>query len=447
MAVIDTHQPHHHNSTELVLCRYCDLLQELPPLEDGQEAHCARCGHELDARQRESALRPILYALSALFMLLLTNLFPFIGMDAAGSVREMDFLDTSAVLLDEDYPWLALLVWLFIQAIPAFCMSAIIYLKLGMYFRLPALVQVARMLFTLKPWSMVDIFLIGLIVSFVKLLTHFEISLGMSFWAFCLFCVLHLRTFQVIDRHELWSRIAPAPQPIAGKVAGMSGMSQGLKVCSCCTALVPVTEKYCSRCKTRVHQRIPNSVQKTIALLVTASILYIPANTLVMMETVSLGESIHSTIISGIILMWLEGSYPVAIVVLLASVVIPVAKIAVMFWLAYLTTLPLSQRSHHGTWIYPVVDWIGRWSMVDVLVVAILAALVRFDAMVGVYPGAATFVFAAVVIITMFAAISFDPRLLWDPSPAEQQSLLTQQSFPEQSANLKPVEQMEQQRE
>ncbi len=447
MAAIDTHQPHHHNSTELVLCRYCDLLQELPTLEDGQEAHCARCGHELDARQRESALRPILYALSALFMLLLTNLFPFIGMDAAGSVREMDFLDTSAVLLDEDYPWLALLVWLFIQAIPAFCMSAIIYLKLGMYFRLPALVQVARMLFTLKPWSMVDIFLIGLIVSFVKLLTHFEISLGMSFWAFCLFCVLHLRTFQVIDRHELWSRIAPAPQPIAGKVAGMSGMSQGLKVCSCCTALVPVTEKYCSRCKTRVHQRIPNSVQKTIALLVTASILYIPANTLVMMETVSLGESIHSTIISGIILMWLEGSYPVAIVVLLASVVIPVAKIAVMFWLAYLTTLPLSQRSHHGTWIYPVVDWIGRWSMVDVLVVAILAALVRFDAMVGVYPGAATFVFAAVVIITMFAAISFDPRLLWDPSPAEQQSLLAQQTFLEQSANLKPVEQMEQQRE
>lgn len=440
-------QPHNHGSSELVLCRYCDLLQELPQLEDGQEAHCARCGHELDARQRESALRPILYALSALFMLLLTNLFPFIGMDAAGSVREMDFLDTSAVLLDEDYPWLALLVWLFIQAIPAFCMSAIIYLKLGMYFRLPALVQVARMLFTLKPWSMVDIFLIGLIVSFVKLLTHFEISLGMSFWAFCIFCVLHLRTFQVIDRHELWSRIASAPQPIAGKVAGMSGMSQGLKVCSCCTALVPVDEKYCSRCKTRVHQRIPHSVQKTVALLVTAAILYIPANTLVMMETVSLGESIHSTIISGIILMWLEGSYPVAIVVLLASVVIPVAKIVVMFWLAYLTTLPLSERSRHGTWIYPVVDWIGRWSMVDVLVVAILAALVRFDAMVGVYPGAATFVFAAVVIITMFAAISFDPRLLWDPSPTEQQSQLEQLSFPKHTANLQSVAQMEQQRE
>lgn len=407
-------------ASELVLCRYCDLLQQLPALQDGEAANCQRCGHELDARQRESAIRPILYAISALFMLVLTNLFPFVGMDAAGSHRDMDFLDTSAVLLSENYPWLAILVWLFIQAIPAFCMIAIVYLKLGMYIRLPALVQTARLLYALKPWSMVDIFLIGLVVSFVKLLTHFEISLGMSFWAFCIFCLLHLRTFQVVDRHELWSRIAPAPQPVQGKIAGETGLSQQLKVCNCCTALVPLEQPTCSRCGTKVRQRIPDSIQKTLALLFTATILYIPANLLPMMETVSLGDSIESTIISGIILMWQDGAYPVAIVVLLASVVIPVLKIAVMFWLCYLTTLPQSERSQHGTWVYPVVDWIGRWSMVDVLVVAILAALVRFDALVGVYPGMGTFVFACVVIITMLAAMSFDPRLLWDPSPTEQ---------------------------
>jgi paraquat-inducible protein A len=407
-------------SNELVLCRFCDLLQQLPQLEDGEEADCQRCGHELDARQRESALRPILYAISALFMLVLTNWFPFVGMDAAGSHRDMNFLDTSAVLLTEHHPWLAILVWLFIQAIPAFCMIAIVYLKLGMYIRLPALVQTARLLYALKPWSMVDIFLIGLIVSFVKLLTHFEISLGMSFWAFCIFCLLHLRTFQVVDRHELWSRIAPAPQPIQGKVAGETGLSQQLKVCNCCTALVALEQPTCTRCGSKVRQRTPDSIQKTIALLFTATILYIPANFLPMMETVSLGESIESTIISGIILMWQDGAYPVAIVVLLASVVIPVLKIVVMFWLCYLTTLPQHERSRHGTWVYPVVDWIGRWSMVDVLVVAILAALVRFDALVGVYPGVGTFVFACVVIITMLAAMSFDPRLLWDPSPTEQ---------------------------
>lgn len=402
-----------------MLCRFCDLLQELPDLQDGEEAHCSRCGHELDARQRESALRPILYALSALFMLFLTNLFPFVGMDAAGSHRDMTFWDTSAVLVDEDYPWLGMLVWLFIQAIPCFCMCAIIYLKLGMFYRLPALVQVARLLYNLKPWSMVDIFLMGLLVSFVKLLSHFEITLGLSFWAFCCFCLLHLRTFQVVDRHELWSRIAPAPQPLEGTVHGTTGLEAGLKVCQCCTAIVPVEQTRCSRCQSKVRQRIPHSIQKTMALLVTATVLYIPANTLIMMETVSLGDSIHSTIISGIILMWHDGAYPVAIIVLIASVIVPVAKIAIMLWLCYLTQLTREQRSRHGQWLYPVVDWIGRWSMVDVLVVAILAALVRFDALVGVYPGNATFVFASVVIITMLAAMSFDPRLLWDPSPKE----------------------------
>lgn len=405
---------------ELVLCRFCDLLQTVPTLQDGEAADCQRCGHELDVRQRDSALRPILYALSALFMLLLTNLFPFVGMDAGGSHRDMNFLDASSVLLDENYPWLAVLVWLFIQAIPAFCMTAIIYLKLGMYIRLPGLIFTARLLYMLKPWSMVDIFLMGLIVSFVKLLSHFDISLGMSFWAFCLFCLLHLRTFQVVDRHELWSRIAPAPQPVSGKVAGATGLQQQLKACHCCTAIVPFEQPFCSRCGTRVTQRIPHSVQRTLALLITATILYIPANLLPMMETVSLGDSLQSTIIAGIILMWQDGAYPVAIVVLLASIVIPILKIAVMFWLCYLTTLPLAERSQHGNWIYPVVDWIGRWSMVDVLVVAILVALVRFDALVGVYPGLGTFIFACVVIITMLAAMSFDPRLLWDPSPSEQ---------------------------
>lgn len=404
-----------------MLCRGCDLLQTLPPLVEGQRAFCSRCNHELDARQRQGALRPILYAISALFMLLLTNLFPFIGMDAAGAHRDMTFLDTSAVLLDEDYPWLAVLVWLFIQAIPCFCMLAIIYLKLSLYIPLPARVQVARWLYNFKPWSMVDIFLMGLLVSFVKLTTHFEISLGMSFWAFCGFCLLHLRTFQVVDRHELWASVAKAPQPAPLSLAGMTGLAAGLKVCQCCTAMVPLSDARCSRCQSKVRQRIPASIEKTMALLITASVLYVPANTLVMMETVSLGESIQSTIVSGIMLMWQDGAYPVAIIVLLASVIVPIAKILIMLWLCYLTRLSRAERSRFGHWIYPVVDWIGRWSMVDVLVVAILAALVRFDALVGVYPGAATFVFACVVIVTMLAAMSFDPRLLWDPSPTELQ--------------------------
>ncbi len=410
-----------HASTELVLCRHCDLLQVLPALADGQEADCERCGHHLDARQRDPALRPMLYAAAALFMLLLTNLFPFVGMTAAGHSHMMTFLDASAVLVSENYPWLAALVWLFIQAIPAFCMLAIIYLKAGMFVPLPGMVTMARLLYLFKPWSMVDIFLLGLMVSFVKLTSFAEISLGMSFWAFCVFCILHQRAFQLIDRHELWSRIAPTPLQYPLHLAGQTGLSQQLKVCDCCTAIVPMDMPYCPRCHSAVHTRIPFSWQKTMALLITASILYIPANTLVMMETVSLGSSLQSTIISGIWLMWQDGAYPVAIVILLASVVVPILKIVLMFWFCYLVKQPPQQRHQKAAWLFFAVDWIGRWSMVDVLVVAILAALVRFDMMMGVYPGLGTFVFASVVILTMIAAMSFDPRLLWDPLPATQE--------------------------
>ncbi|MBU2112147.1 MAG: PqiA/YebS family transporter subunit [Gammaproteobacteria bacterium] len=400
---------------ELVLCRHCDLVQQLPLLQAGDEACCTRCGNHLDARHPDPVLRPVMYAGSALFMLLLANLFPFVSMYAAGNSNQMSFFDTSSVLFEQHQQWLALLVWLFIQAVPAACMVAIIYLKLGMLYQLPARVWVARVLYMLKPWSMVDIFLMGLIISFVKLVADAEISLGASFWAFCLFCLLHLRAFQVIDRRELWSRIAPCPVPQVAAHAGKTGLAQNLKLCKVCTALVPVTQTQCSRCHTKVHLRQRNSVQNTLALLLAATVLYVPANLMPIMRTVSFGEEINSTIISGLILMWQDGAYPVALIILVASVIVPVIKILIMFWLCYLTQLPQAQRQHYSTQIFRWVDWVGRWSMVDVLVVAIMAALVRFDLLMSVYPGVGALVFAAVVILTMLAALSFDPRLLWDP--------------------------------
>lgn len=408
---------------ELALCPHCDLVQLLPELQPGEEAACIRCGHHLDACHIESVMRPMLYAGSALFMLLLANLFPFVSMFAAGNSSEMNFFDTSSVLFQQHQQWLAILVWLFIQAVPAACMLAIIYLKLGMLYRLPARTWVARVLYMLKPWSMVDIFLMGLIISFVKLVADADISLGPSFWAFCVFCLLHLRAFQVVDRRELWSKIAPNPKPLLAAHAGKSGLAQNLKLCKVCTAMVPVTQTHCSRCHTKVPLRRKTSVQNTLALLLAATLLYIPANLLPIMRTVSFGETIDSTIISGLILMWQDGAYPVAIIILIASVLVPVAKIIIMFWLCYLTRLPLAQRQRYSTQIYRLVDWVGRWSMVDVLVVAIMAALVRFDLLMSVYPGVGALVFAAVVILTMLAALSFDPRLLWDPLPEQQKGV------------------------
>lgn len=405
---------------ELALCPHCDLLQYLPALAEGEEAHCTRCQYPLDARQREPVLRPALYAGSALLMLLLANLFPFVSMAIAGNRSEIHFFDTSAVLFGEYQQALAILVWLFIQAVPAFCMLAVIYLKVGMKYRLPAMIWVARVLYMLKPWSMVDIFLMGLLISFVKLVATADISLGMSFWAFCLFCLLHLRTFQVLDRHALWASIAPSPQPDRLVHVGRTGLAQQLKLCHCCTAVLPLQQAHCSRCHTKVTPRQPASLQKTMALLLTACVLYIPANLLPIMRTVSFGDITDSTIIGGFMMMWQDGEYPVAIIIFLASVVIPIIKMLVMFWLCYLASTVRKTNSQHSGTIYRLVDWVGRWSMVDVLVVAFMAAIVRFGLLASVYPGIGAVLFAAVVITTMLAAVSFDPRLLWDQQHSEQ---------------------------
>ena len=134
-------------SDELVLCPHCDLLQYLPTLIPGEEAHCLRCQYQLDARQHNPIMRPALYAASALLMLLLANLFPFVSIAVAGNHSEIHFFDTSAVLFTEYQQVLAILVWLFIQAVPAFCMFAVIYLKAGMRYRLPARIWVARVLY------------------------------------------------------------------------------------------------------------------------------------------------------------------------------------------------------------------------------------------------------------------------------------------------------------
>ncbi|MGL5792362.1 MAG: paraquat-inducible protein A, partial [Plesiomonas shigelloides] len=142
-------------------------------------------------------MRPALFAISSLIMLLMANLYPFITMQAVGNSNTMLFIQAGTVLFDEHYQLLSLVVLACIQGIPAFCMLLVIYLSIATRFKkLPGKVFFCRLLFMLKPWCMVEIFLIAILVSFVKLVALAEISLDMSFWAFCLFCVLQIRAFQ-----------------------------------------------------------------------------------------------------------------------------------------------------------------------------------------------------------------------------------------------------------
>jgi len=143
-------------------------------------------------------------------------------------------------------------------------------------------------------------------------------------------------------------------------------------------------------------------------------VLFIPANLLPMMVTEQLGEVEHNTIIGGIILLWQEGSQPIAIVVFIASVIVPVIKFIILFFLCYCAAFGSALSAKTRVNLYRLTELIGRWSMVDIFVVAVLVALIHLDHLLNVEPGNGTIAFAGVIILTMFAANAFDPRILWD---------------------------------
>ncbi|RYF24443.1 MAG: paraquat-inducible membrane protein A [Comamonadaceae bacterium] len=190
----------------------------------------------------------------------------------------------------------------------------------------------------------------------------------------------------------------------------------------------PALHADCPRCGAPLHRRRPDSIARAWALLVAAVIFYVPANVLPVMYTRMLGGGSESTIMGGVIQFWQSGSYGIALVIFIASVAVPCTKFLVLGLL-----LATSQR--RSTWamrerarLYRLVELIGYWSMLDVLVVAIVAALVKFHALSDIEPRIGILFFGVVVILTMLSSMSFDPRLIWDgdgkthaqrtPSPA-----------------------------
>jgi len=189
--------------------------------------------------------------------------------------------------------------------------------------------------------------------------------------------------------------------------------------CHVCNLVVRVPEGpteglACPRCRTGLHRRKPNSLSRTWALLITASICYVPANLYPVMEVTTLGQTQADTILSGVIYLAVNGTWPLALIVFVASVVVPVLKILALGYLAFSVQSRSQWRPRDRARLYRIVEQVGRWSMVDVYVVTILVALVHLGSLANVEARVGGFYFGAVVVLTMLAAESFDPRLIWD---------------------------------
>jgi paraquat-inducible protein A len=193
---------------------------------------------------------------------------------------------------------------------------------------------------------------------------------------------------------------------------------QGLYVCHVCMLVSQVgrmrEHASCPRCGAALHVRKPDSIRRTWACLLAAIILYIPANLLPMTNTHTLFGDQEDTIMSGVVYLWTAGSWPLAVIVFIASIMVPMLKIMALVFLLLSVKMRSRWQPVQRTRLYRLIELVGRWSMLDIFVITFLVALVQLRALATIKAGPAAACFGAVVVLTMCATMSFDPRLIWD---------------------------------
>jgi paraquat-inducible protein A len=201
-----------------------------------------------------------------------------------------------------------------------------------------------------------------------------------------------------------------------------TALRNGLWVCLVCElvqrAPAHADSATCARCGAAVHARQPDSIRRSWAFLLGALVLYIPANILPVLHTGSLFDTQTDTILSGVLHLWRTGSQPLAVIVFVASIVVPLAKIASLSFLLWSARQRSAWNPGRRALLYRATHYIGRWSMVDIFVGAVLVALVQFNAFATIEPAPGAIAFGAVVVLTLLASISFDPRATWDGAEA-----------------------------
>ncbi|TNE67683.1 MAG: paraquat-inducible membrane protein A [Rhodobacteraceae bacterium] len=195
----------------------------------------------------------------------------------------------------------------------------------------------------------------------------------------------------------------------------------GLIGCTHCGRVHPLDTRVCTRCGAHLSPRSEASLQRVWAWWIAGLVVYIPANLYPMLRTASLGKTLENTILGGVIELMRHGDVAVALIVFVASIVIPVAKFIAIAYLALSVSHRVRLSAHRRHILFEVVEFIGRWSMIDVFVVAILSSLVRLDFAATISPGIAAVSFALSVAFTMLAALSFDSRLIWDAGKEAEQ--------------------------
>jgi paraquat-inducible protein A len=415
-----------------IACPGCDLLLPDVIAGEGNIISCCRCGAELHRYKKDSINRTVVLCLTGLLLYLPAMLLPLMTFQTLGMSESCNILQSITAYYRQDFYLVSLMV--FFSALLFPFLKLVLSLTVATCIRMSVfpsfLPRLFRLCIHLEDWAMVEVYLLGIMVTIIKMYHTTEISYGPGFFCFAALVLVTMGTTVVLDKKLFWNQIidgreqvepASSPKGYPEHVTkAVSAMEAGFLSCDICGRLTPSPEHEsrhpirCSFCGTGLHFRKPDSIPRTAALILTSALLFIPANILPIMRVDYLGRPDNSTIIDGVIHFFRDGSYAVGLIILSASILVPLFKIIGL--LIILLTIRYRQGTflQHTTKMFRFIEFIGRWSMLDIFVIALLSVLVRFGFFSSIQAAPAATFFCLVVITTMFAAQTFDVRLLWD---------------------------------
>jgi paraquat-inducible protein A len=388
-------------------CTTCGQRYKSCGCDDGMRSNCENCGQLLEALNYGQVLRTLLLSLSCLILLVPANLYPILRFSFQGQWSEGKIITGALLLIQQHSPIVGIMV-LFTGVVAPLALhlmvsAACAFLLLGWFPRLTR--KLWRLLFEFQEWGMIDVYLLALGVGAIKLLSMGSVEPRPALWMMLLFVLISGVCLGSLNPCAIWTQLregrAPAPLPTqAGSVA-----------CHHCGSVQEDSSlQACEICEAPLHPFAIDD-RRVWAYLVAAIALYVPANVLPVMTMSLLGNTNNYTIIGGILYLWDEGDIVPAVIVFCGSIIVPMAKIASLILLLFSYRWNLHEKAQ--TRLFFIVKSMGRWSMVDVFVLAVLVALGQMGVVATIEPQAGAIAFCGVVVFTIFAANSFQPRWIW----------------------------------
>ena len=403
-----------HSYPDLTLCAACDQPHTRRPLSSTEWARCHRCGSTLEHGRPFSLSTWLALTLTAAIVMVFANVFPVAVISLGGLESEATVWQSVVALAAGPGAPVAIAAGMIAIGVPALQVLTLLWiLSFAVAGRsCPYFVPAMRVLRASKPWGMIEVCLLAILVALVKLSGFLHVVAGIGVAAIVvlapLMAVITNRTPRDLwPLYEARNRLRFHAAPV--------GWPDHLMACDLCGLVhdgAGGAAIACARCGSEVRARKPDSIPRTWAFLLAALVLYIPANLLPVMHTRLLGSEAESTILEGVEEFWRSGSWDIAVLIFTASVAVPCTKFLAIGLLLLDQKFPIGSRVGK-TRLLKLVEHIGYWSMLDVLVVALVTALIQFRALGIAEPRSGIVFFGAVVVLTMLAAMSFDSRLAW----------------------------------